>query len=155
MTRPDPWGSALYEKTTGTLGTVAVGPYSQDVSAFPNTTPQTEDLAEWVVNVGTTDVQRWPEVTVDWRNAASASSYDLPALTVGAWIKLVGLPTYVGPDVTLQIVGIREEIGFTGARTTYVTRPADPWRVLIWDNATYGVWADSAAPATTDSRWGL
>jgi len=154
VTRPEGWGQATAEETDGTLGTGAVGVYSTSVACFPLTPTIAQDLASWIVASGTTDAQRWPAVTVDWSAPANVSATDLPLLTVGRWIELTGLPSYVGPNVELQIVGVRERVTAWGVRTTYTTRPAQPWRVVVIGSAEYGPLADAAAPTVSDNRLG-
>lgn len=154
VARPDPWGESTYELLTGPLGVTQIGPYSESVSAFPNTPDQTADLAEWVVSLGTVDVQRWPAITVEWSAPGNAANVHLPNLTIGRWITLAGLPSFVGPDVQLQIVGIRETVDTARVRTTYVTRPAEGWRVLVLDDASFGL-LQSASPSRLDNRIGL
>ncbi len=149
------YGEASAEVREGTLGTEEIGPYSQQEDALTNTTAQLEDLAEWLVALGTVDVQRWPSLTVEWGNAANASNISLPDLVIGSWFNLTDLPTYVGPDVETLVIGIRETIWTYAVRTTYVTKPAAGWRVMRVDDLGWDTVADEDNPTDTDMRVGL
>lgn len=148
-------GSGHVIVSTGALGAQAggIGRYSTAVSLPVNGLAAASDLAGWLTHVGTLDAARWPEVTIAMEAAATLS---LPLFSIGDVVNLTGLPSFTGPSsVKLQVTGLREEIDPALYRVTLVCRLDNSWRVLIWDDATYGVWADSAAPANTDSVWGM
>lgn len=112
-------------------------------------------LAGWLTNLGTFDAQRWPEVGLEMSGAGNAALV-MSALSIGDTVRLDNIPSFTGPaSIDLVITGFVEEFDSARWVCTLITRPAGPYRVLVWNDAEFGVWADSAAPSATDSRWSL
>lgn len=150
-------GQARVTVETGTLGCQAagVGRYANEFTAPAADVNGARDLASWLTAQGTTDLARWPLVGLRMSGAGNVD-LPMPRFSIGDTVRMSNLPSWSGPaTLDLIVVGMLDDVSDALWTVTLITRPAELYRVLIWDDATFGVWADSAAPATTDRRWGL
>lgn len=150
-------GEGRYVVEVGALGAQpgGVGRYPVSLRVPVENADAARDLAGWLTGQGTFDVARWPQVGLRMSGAGNAS-LPLSRFSIGDTVRLDNLPSFQGPaSIDLVVVGFEEELDSALWTVTLVTRPAGPYRVLIWDDATFGVWADGSAPAATDNRWSL
>lgn len=133
--------------TSGALSIAAppsgVGPYESTISLSLGTDAQTIDQAGWRLMLGTTDRERYPQVSVNLRHPTFTSN---PVLTqailnveVGDTIKLVNLPSWLPPDPALLIVqGYSETLGIYEHDITFNCSPADPYQIAILEDPVLG-----------------
>jgi hypothetical protein len=139
----------------GTLSTLdppnGAGRYADTLSVNLQTDDLLDDLANWLVHVGTVDEQRFPSVTVQLENtifgsASTPTSQAVQKLDIGQVIALTGMPSWMPPDDSRQLIlGITETFTDKSWSITYNGAPASPYDILIWDNATYGRWDSNAS----------
>lgn len=115
-----------------------VGPYetAQTLDLYTDTQPM--HVAGWLLNVGTVDGLRYPQLTVDLLEQ-SALVAAIVNLRPGDRITLVDLPLWLGPeDPELHVLGWTEVIGTHTRTITLNLTPAQAWRVYQIENQTYG-----------------
>lgn len=126
-------------------GDISVNPYpagigryedQRELSLVYNADPV--QVAGWILNVGTADEPRYPQITVDLvRNASLVAA--LNAIRPGAWLTLADLPRWQPPgDVDLVVLGWREIIGAKTRTITFTCAPAAPWRTFEIEDQAYG-----------------
>ena len=132
---------------TGALSTQAppsgVGTYESSISLSLGTDSQAADQAGWRLLLGTTDRERYPQISLNLRHPAFTSN---PALTraalsveIGDTIELVKLPSWLSPDPALLIVqGYSETLGVYEHDITFNCSPADPYQVAILEDPLLG-----------------
>jgi len=140
----------------GTMSTAdppaGVGRYADTLIGNLKDDTLLDDLATWLVHVGTVNEQRFPSITVQLENtnafgaASGATSQAIQALDIGQVITLTGMPAWMPPDDSRQLIEGTTEI--LTAKSWYITHncaPASPYDILIWDDATYGRWDSDAS----------
>lgn len=109
---------------------------------------QLPDLASWRLAKTTLTAPRYAEVTVDLLADPGLAS-SVMAVREGDLIRVAG---YTYDPIDLIAVGIKEQIGPGAVWTvTFQTEPADPYRVGVYDDATWRWDADSTIPAGATS----
>ncbi|GAA3374742.1 hypothetical protein [Streptomyces racemochromogenes] len=119
---------------------------------------QPEDIADWLLHMGTWDEARYPTVHI---NLAAAPSL-IPAvlqLDIGDRIQIINPPSWLPPGpIDLIVEGYTEVIGHPNDWDIVLNcTPAGPWLVAYADDATYGradtdgsvLGADATSTATT------
>lgn len=132
---------------TGALSTQSppngVGTYESSISLSLGTDKQAADQAGWRLLLGTTDRERYPQVSVNLRHPTFTSN---PVLTravldveIGDTIQLVNLPSWLPPDPALLIVqGYSETLGVYEHDITFNCSPADPYQIAILEDPLLG-----------------
>lgn len=150
-------GMARVVVETGELGAQpgGAGRYAASFTLPTANATTARDLAGWMTGAGTLDAARWPEVGLEMSGDGNALC-PMGAFSIGDTVRLTNLPSFTGPtSVDLVVTGFSEELDEALWRVTLICRLAGTYRALIWDDATFGVWADSAAPSVNDNRWAM
>jgi len=133
--------------TSGALSTATppsgVGTYESTISLSLGTDAQTIDQAGWRLMIGTTDRERYPQISLNLRHPTFTSN---PTLTqavlnveVGDTIQLVNLPSWLPADPALLIVqGYSETLGIYEHDITFNCSPADPYQIAILEDPVLG-----------------
>nr|UXE44744.1 hypothetical protein Hi04_10k_c361_00008 [uncultured bacterium] len=124
------------------LGGVGTYDYSQTYSIFLDS--QTDDLAGWILHVGTTDEPRYPSIPVNLTRLAgqTAKYYGLQGMDVGDFLDITGLPSWLPPGDVKQIVaGTKESIGGIVYTVQYNCIPERPYETGV-----------AGSGATSDNR---
>lgn len=150
-------GAARVVVEVGELGAQpgGVGRYADSFTLPVADADRARDLAGWLTNLGTFDAARWPQVGIRM-GGEGVRTWALDTFSIGDTVRLDNLPSFSGPtSVDLVVVGISEALDSALYTVTLITRPAGPYRVLVWDDAEFGVWADADNPDPADNRWSL
>lgn len=139
--------SARQTLSTGTLSTLAppngVGPYDESQTVNIQTDARLNDVAGWLLHLGTVDDPRYPKVAVNLAHASFTSSTTLKAqvltLRPGDRYTVSGLPSWVGPDGLSQLLlSTTETIDLFQHRITLNGQPESPYRTARLADSTYG-----------------
>lgn len=124
-----------YEDTAGKYGTLAIG-VKEDGSLQVNadTDDSVRDFAGWLVNLGTYDGYRYPQVTVNL-GATPELAPGVLALRPGDRLDLTGLrtvfPTHDRDEVSLIVEGVSMAFGPDTWEATFQCSLYDPWRIIV------------------------
>lgn len=150
------------EVTTGPLSTQAppngVGVYDEGKTLPLATDGQVPHQASWRAHKGTVDEARWPRIGIELAHptfvASTSQTAAVLGLDIGDRIVVTTLPEWMPPDDVDQLV-----LGYTDAVTpkrykvTLNCEPASPYRVGIWDDASFRYSGDGtvlAGPLTVN-----
>jgi hypothetical protein len=143
-------GSDQYTVDDGPLGTpdppTGVGRYATEITVNPETDGYLDGIAAWTANIGTLDVTRWPNVTVNLNNPSVPTALRnlIKAADVGDVFTITKMQkAFIYDDVSLLIIGYSETITPFVHTITFNCMPADIYTV--------GVWSTSASSGTF--RW--
>lgn len=102
-------GSTSNQLTTGSLSILTppngVGDYSYSLNANLNADTQLVNIAQWILDKGTVDEYRYPQITVDMSRSEVTSLFnDVPSLNIGDFLEIVNPPSWLpaGPIKQLQ-----------------------------------------------------
>ena len=134
--------------TSGALSTAAppsgVGPYAITPSLNLAYDSQLDDLAGWLLRLGTVDELRWPSIGADLSRSQLASVfYDLQELDLGDRLAVTGTPAHWPPDGISQLVqGLTEVLaGYTAGNSPFTIAwngvPESPYQVGVVGDAVY------------------
>ncbi len=144
--------TAVYEDTTGPLGTGRIPTYPGTPPVQPNfaSSDQGPGRAAWEVHKGTVPGFRYPSITVNWRK--------IPA-KIPAWLQtLPGWPLTITPpyagilptgDIALVVEGWQEDLAKLQWTTTMFTSRGDPYQVGVVGNGATPASARVASVAST------
>ncbi|WEH40804.1 hypothetical protein [Streptomyces sp. AM 2-1-1] len=136
-------GSGRSVATTGPLSTASpetggVGVYEQAITLSLGSDAQTEQIASWLVHLGTWDEARYPSVRVELHRHPGL----IPAamrLRPGHLVRIVNPPLYTGPGpLDLIVRQIQHEPTPRTWVLTLVCAPAGPYRVGVYDDPVRG-----------------
>jgi hypothetical protein len=152
-TRPD-GSSARAVDLTSPLSAMpwpdGVGAYELAYPANVETDAQLPDVAAWLVEKGTLDQTRFPQVTIDL-TATPALTAGFDALRPGDLLTIDNLPAQSGDDsARLHVMGWTERVGSHRRLVTLNCRPADVDDVVRLNDAQYGR-LDSATTVTSEA----
>lgn len=116
-----------------------VGIYDDERTLNLRNDTQTEDVAGWLLHLGTWDEARYPSVHI---NLAAAPSLigDVLALDIGDRIQIINPPDWLPPGpIDLIVEGYTEVIGHPNHWDIVLNcSPAGPWTVGVADDAVLG-----------------
>ena len=122
---------------------LTIGEINGSVTSISTVPGDGADHASWVANTG----PRGPYVGQLKVDLATLQATPLAAAITGdilASVTLTGMPSQTPPNSTrLAITGTSETVSATAWEVTWTTVPAgigSAWDLLIWDDATFGVW---------------
>lgn len=124
-----------------------VGRYDVDIDANVANDGQAQYLADWLMAVGTVDEQRWPTVPIELARLSDDATMlaQLVDLDVGDLVEMENLESFrLYDDALLLPVGYSEELNRFTHRLTLNCVPAVPYRVVEWDDSTYGRYDSSS-----------
>ncbi|MFD6421547.1 hypothetical protein [Streptomyces sp. NPDC060198] len=160
VTRAGGGGSGRAVVATGPLSTAApeaggVGVYEQAITLSLGSDAQAEQIAGWLVHLGTWDEARYPSVRVEVHRHPAL----IPAvmrLRPGHLVRITNPPLYTGPGpLDLIVRQIQHEPTPRTWALTLVCTPAGPYRVGVYDDPVRGRYdtggSQLAATATTTS----
>jgi hypothetical protein len=144
---------------------VGVGDYSTSVSVNLQTDSQLQDVAGWLLHLGTVDDYRWPTIPVNMARAeitgagdtyggSYGSGYGSPqqaiqAAGLGNRIDIVNPPGWLPPDPIRQLVAQSTEVlGGYHWTITFTGIPESPYETVVLDDTTYG-YADTDGSTLT------
>lgn len=116
-------GSSRVVKTTGSLSVLkpplGVGRYVDQQEFSLQLDSQADDFAGWLLNAGTVDEPRWPQIAFNLAHPNNASKIDtMKYFAIGDSIRITGMPVWVAPGAQgagatdLKVNGYTEFIGF-------------------------------------------
>ncbi|MBL7490482.1 hypothetical protein, partial [Frankia sp. AgW1.1] len=159
--------SARRQQTTGPLSTAApplgVGRYESSAQLSLQTDAQAEQLANWLLHLGTVDDARYTGIGVDLGRATFQTNTTLAAdcrdADVGDLLTVANPPAWMPPDQIAQIIqGSTETISETQHLISWNTAPAAPWNIAVYnatdsrystDGSTLGAAATTSATTLT------
>lgn len=114
---------------------LGVGRYDSSYTRSLEDDDQPEQLANWLMALGTFNGLRYKQITLDLGNPrVYAMVDDILRLDVGDLIRITNLPDAYGPDpVDLLIQGYSEEIGPSAWKITFTCSPGEPWATGFLD----------------------
>ncbi|MEU4386569.1 hypothetical protein [Promicromonospora sp. NPDC023805] len=130
--------------TTGPLSSLdppdGVGRYDISQEINIDTDERLEDQAFWRLHLGTIDEPRFPEVTLNLRNARAAELEDaILSVTEGDIIRITNPPQWLpGGPYDLLVEGIREEKSAVTHLITFAASPGSAWSAFMLDSAELG-----------------
>jgi hypothetical protein len=137
--------SAQVVKESGPLSVQAppngVGLYDAEVTVNAYEDGQLQNIAGWLVHLGTWDESRYPSVSVNLAGAGfdAALIADATAVDIGDMISIDNPPSWLPPDlIELLVQGCTERITEFEWVLTWNTSPYGPYRTILLDDATYG-----------------
>lgn len=115
-----------------------VGRYDSSYTRSLEDDDQPEQLANWLMTLGTFNGLRYKQITLDLANPRVYAMIDsILRLDVGDLIRLTNLPAAYGPDdVDLLIQGYTEEMGPDSWKITFTCSPGEPWATGFLDGDT-------------------
>lgn len=115
---------------------VGIGAYPHAVTLNVATDLQVPQAAGWLLNLGTVDETRYPQLTVDLvANPGLVAAAN--ALRPGHRVRVSGLPAWMGDtDVDLHAIGWTEVVGSHTRTLTLNCVPAPPFHVVKLDDST-------------------
>lgn len=153
LTRRD-GGSVRVQKTDGRLSIseppVGVGRYHDEQTINVQTDEMLDGIAQWLINVGTIDQQRFPNVTVDL-GILAAAGLDVAArkVQVGDLLVIKNLSRVgIYGDVRLLVLGRNPETIAEGGYVHTITWNCAPY--LGYEGAVY---ANALFPDSADARF--
>lgn len=131
VTVRQPYGfEATRSLTTGPMGTATLGEAKRDVPINVIYDGDADDMAEYWLARSTVQAPRYPQLTIDL-DAQPGLTAAVNAADIGDRITLTGR----GPDVlSLQIIGISEQINRFRRKVTYTVVPDNVFTVGIYDD---------------------
>ena len=133
-------GSAQeYIKTTGSLGTAAIGKYTDSVTLNTLTDAQTLDQAAWRAHIGTYATSRFPQLVFNMGVLPLTQRAQLLACNPGSRVTISNVPLrYSERDLDLLVIGVKESLTRYEWTITLICVPYGPYRVAVLDDATFG-----------------
>jgi hypothetical protein len=131
-----------------------VGRYDSSYTRNLEDDEQPEQLANWLMALGTFNGLRYKQITLDLGNPRVYEMVDdILRLDVGDLIRITNLPDAYGPDdVDLLIQGYTEEIGPSAWKITFTCSPGEPWATGFLDGGfKLGSTVSKLAGAVTDT----
>lgn len=127
---------------TGTLSIQdppdGVGLYDDSTTVNVHDDDQLNDIAGWLLHLGTVDEARYPQVRI-LLHKYPALIPQVCALKPGDIIRITGMPSFLPPGpLDLMVEGGVEEIAALEWTVTLVCSPASPWTVAVLDDAATG-----------------
>jgi hypothetical protein len=139
--------AAQVQVTSGPLSVnpppAGAGDYPASLTVYCATDSQPPDIAGWMTWAGTTDQERFPQVTVDLASAKTAVQAILPAVRdadIGAYAAVTGLtPPWLPPGPVAQLIyGSTEQLGDFAWQITWNTVPELPYETAVADDTVLG-----------------
>jgi hypothetical protein len=139
-----------YARAVLTTGTLSVNAPPNGVGDYPDTPTINYQLdsqllneASWRMHVGTVDESRWPLITTGMHTYEMVANPSLALAVQGAdvgdVITLTGMPTFLPPSDTNQLVqGLAETLSNFEFTIAFNCSPASPYDSLVCDDATFG-----------------
>src|SRR6267154_1886131 len=157
ITASRPLGSSFTAtQLTGPLSVnpppVGVGPYAASESINVMLDSDLSAHAAWSLHLGTVDEPRYPEISINLARTELAGPVRLDALNIlfGQKIAVSGVPSRLGGDLELIVIGIQETLTIFEHRITYVCVPESPYEVGIIESLTHGRVGSSASQLASD-----
>lgn len=98
-----------------------------------------EQIAAWLVHLGTVEEMRWPSIPVSINSETQHLLADWQALRIGDRLTIPhDIPQLPGVTIDLLVEGWQEIIHSRRAEITLNCRPAQPWTVFELEHATRG-----------------
>ena len=153
--------------SSGILSTQAppdgVGTYDRDVfTSHVDVSESLDDVAGWLLHIGTWDDSRWPAIPVELATPGVAADqalvWEILSLDVGDVVGITDLPAWLPPDDVAGIVqGYTEVIGPKTWHITYTTTPAGVYDVGVYDSleGRYGATAATLSASCTSTATSL
>jgi len=119
-----------------------VGRYDNQVTCNVYTGAQLVDEATWILNVGTVNQPRYPQITVDLsRSEASSLLTTVPVPDVGDYVKVTSPPSWLPPgDINQIISGVTETLGGYTWTIRWNCQPELPYETLPPNTADPNSW---------------
>ncbi|MFF6940473.1 hypothetical protein [Streptomyces lavendulae] len=132
-------GYGRWQQTTGPLSVAqyptGVGIYDDETTLNLSDDSQCQPLAQWMVNLGTVDEARYPQLTI-YLHKYPQYIDAVTRLDVGSVVRVTGLPTHLPPGpLDLLVEGISDDVGSESWTLNLVCSPASPWVVALADLA--------------------
>lgn len=138
---------ARQTQASGTLSTQSppfgVGPYDETVTVNIQTDARLNDVAGWLLHLGTVDDPRYPKVSMNLAHASFASSTvlrgEVLTLRPGDRYTVANLPTWIGYDGLSQLLlSTTETIDLFQHRISLNGQPESPYRTARLADAVFG-----------------
>lgn len=133
--------SETYEETEGARGTMRVGVYGEGSGVTLNlaTTDAAtlRDQAAWRVHLGTTEDERFPQISVNLAHSSITPEMRraILGLRFGDLMQMTGMPSWLAPDTVNQLIlGMDQSITRFEHRLTFMCAPAAPYTVGFVDD---------------------
>jgi hypothetical protein len=127
-----------------------VGVYATSTTLNIGNDRNIEQIAGWRLHLGTWDVSRFPQVTVNLARNTSLIT-NAVRLEVGDRIEITNPPSWLPPEtIDLMVIGYTEFFSQYEWRITYVCVPYGPWAVSNVEEGDYDV-VDTAGCETIEA----
>jgi hypothetical protein len=138
-----------YARAVLTTGTLSVNAPPNGVGDYPDTPTinyqadsQLLNEASWRLHVGTVDESRWPLITTGMHTYEMVNNQTLAlavqSVDVGDVITITGMPSWLPPDDTNQLVqGLAETLSNYEFTIAFNCSPASPYDVIVLDDGTF------------------
>lgn len=147
--------SALFEDSSGALGTSAVDIYDDSITVNVRYDEQLLDVAGWLVHMGTVEGYRYPTLNLDMRRIPALAD-DWLLIKPGDRIAVSNVTSYVSqhPTGTLSLLaeGWSESITNLSWGVTVNCSPADTWRVIALGADSGSIGTDTEFTGRVDSE---
>ncbi|MFJ3537063.1 hypothetical protein ACIPQA_16520 [Streptomyces sp. NPDC090109] len=128
---------------------LGVGLYDDSIDLSLASDTQPEQIAYWLLRLGTWDEARVPTVRILLHKRPSLIPAFL-ALELGDRIQIVNTPPWLPPGpVDLIVQGITETLGIRTWEASLTCVPAGPWQVGVYDSPTLGKAESDGAQLTS------
>ena len=138
---------------TGALSTQAppngVGRYDVSVPVNVATAGLLDQVASWILHMGTVNEPRYPSIDVDLASTEAgivSQFWNLLDLDLGDRLVITSPPAWLPPGQIDQLIqGITENLGRKTLNMAWAGVPQSPWIALIWDDPVWGRWTTAGA----------
>lgn len=135
-------GTAEAVLTTGALSTQSppngVNTYPSSASVNVETSGQLQDIANWLLHLGTVDAARYPKLGLNMLNpqVSGTLAAGIAALDIGSKVVITNLPAWLPPDsVSLLNVGFTENLGPYNWTDQLNCVPGSPYEIAVYGSA--------------------
>ncbi|MFC8583284.1 hypothetical protein ACFUGD_01725 [Streptomyces sp. NPDC057217] len=126
-----------------------VGLYDDSIDLSLASDTQPEQIAHWLLHLGTWDEARVPTVRILLHKRPALIPAFL-ALELGDRIQIVNTPPWLPPGpIDLIVQGVTETLGIRTWEASLTCVPAGPWQVGVYDSATLGKAESDGAQLTS------
>lgn len=134
-------GSAM-SISAPTASPPGVGDYADTKTVNVQADSQLNDVAGWMVHVGTVDEARWPQIPVNLARSeiiGNSLYYPVADADVGDCVQVTSVPDVVLFDPVKQLVyGTTEALGGMHHVIAWNEVPESPYEVMVLDDPVYG-----------------
>jgi hypothetical protein len=133
---------------TGALSTQpppnGVGRYDVSVPVNVAAAGQLNNMASWILHMGTVNEPRYPGIDMDLATtdaAVIALYYAILDMDLGDRLVITSPPAWLPPGQIDQLIqGITENLGRKTLNMAWAGVPQSPWNVMIWNDPVWGRW---------------